>query len=113
MAYYAKLQDQNRVVQVIAIPNEVEPTEAAGVAYCQSLFGGQWIKTSYNGTIRKNYAGLGFTYDPTRDAFVPPRPFPSWLFDEQTCRWNPPEPYPTDGNYYRWDEYTQTWRVLE
>ena len=80
---------------------------------------GEWIQTSYNtfggvhklgGTpLRKNYAGIGYTYDKTRDAFIPPKPFPSWTLDEDTCLWNPPVAYPTDDKSYQWNEATQTW----
>ena len=80
---------------------------------------GQWIQTSYNtqggvhllgGTpLRKNYAGIGFTYDATRDAFIPPKPFPSWILNEDTCLWDAPVAYPTDGKAYVWDEATTAW----
>lgn len=80
---------------------------------------GEWIQTSYNtyggvhklgGTpLRKNYAGAGYTYDKTKDAFIPPKPFPSWTLDEDTCLWNCPVAYPTDGKMYNWNEATQTW----
>ena len=80
---------------------------------------GEWIQTSYNtyggvhklgGTpLRKNYAGAGYTYDKTKDAFIPPKPFPSWTLDEDTCLWNPPVAYPTDDKMYNWNESTQTW----
>ncbi len=83
---------------------------------------GEWIQTSYNTyggqhaqggiPLRKNYAGIGFTYDSTRDAFIPPQPFPSWLLDEETCLWNAPLPYPNDGKDYVWDEQTKTWTSL-
>ena len=80
---------------------------------------GEWIQTSYNtyggihkngGTpLRKNYAGIGFTYDRTKDAFIPPKPFNSWVLDEQTCLWNAPVAYPTDDKRYSWDEATTSW----
>lgn len=80
---------------------------------------GEWIQTSYNtyggehrlgGTpLRKNYAGIGYTYDQTRDAFIPPKPFPSWTLDEETCLWNPPVALPNDGKHYTWNESTQQW----
>ena len=80
---------------------------------------GEWIQTSYNtyggthrngGTpLRKNYAGVGFTYDHTKDAFIPPKPFNSWVLDEQTCLWNAPVSYPTDDKHYTWDEATTSW----
>lgn len=115
MAHFAQLDNQNTVLQVIVIHNNelldngVE-SEAKGIAFCQSLFPNtRWVQTSYNGNIRKNYAGVGFLYDPIRDAFIPPKPYPSWVLDEATCRWEAPVPYPTDGERYVWDEATQTW----
>jgi hypothetical protein len=115
MAHCAQLDENNVVLQVIVIHNNelmdngVE-SEAKGIAFCQSLFPGtNWAQTSYNGNIRKNYAGVGFTYDAQRDAFIPPKPFPSWVLNEATCQWESPVPYPTDGKRYIWDEATQTW----
>ena len=66
-------------------------------------------RTSYNNNIRKNFAGIGYTYDPDRDAFIPPKPYDSWVLDEETCRWEAPVPYPDDGVMYRWDEETTDW----
>ena len=111
MAHFAQLNESNIVTQVIVVHNNelmqdgVEQ-EAKGVAFCQSLFGAntQWKQTSYNGNMRKNYAGIGFTYDAGRDAFIPPQPYPSWVLDEATCNWNAPVAYPTDGKQYRWDD---------
>ena len=71
--------------------------------------GGRWVQTSYNGNIRKNFAGIGYTYDEDRDAFIPPKPFDSWTLNETTCRWQAPVPYPQDGRIYRWDEDSLTW----
>ena len=71
--------------------------------------GGRWVQTSYNGSIRKNFAGIGFTYDEERDAFIAPKPFESWSLNEVTCRWQSPTPYPQDGRLYIWDEDTLTW----
>jgi len=93
MAHFAQLDETNIVTQVIVVNNNelldngIE-LEAKGVAFCQSLLGGTWVQTSYNGNIRKNYAGIGFTYDPTRDAFIPPKPTEgNWYLDEETCVW--------------------------
>ena len=115
MAHFAQLDNQNTVLQVIVIHNNelldngVE-SEAKGIAFCQSLFPNtRWAQTSYNGNKRKNYAGVGFLYDPIRDAFIPPKPYPSWALDEATCRWEAPVPYPTDGQRYVWDEASQQW----
>jgi hypothetical protein len=114
MAHYARLNEHNIVEEVVVIPNEVEPTEQDGINYLVGLFGfGNWKKTSYTASIRKNYAGRGFAYDFYRDAFIPPRPFPTWTLDEATCRWLPPQQMPDDGRYYRWDDFTQTWVLLE
>ena len=115
MAHFAQL-DGNTVMQVIVVANEelivngVE-SEAKGIAFCQSLFGGEWKQTSYNGNIRKNYAGIGYIYDEQRDAFIPPQPYPSWMLNETTCLWDAPVPIPTDGRY-EWDETNITWVKL-
>ena len=110
MAHDARLNEQNIVDQVIVIMNSDEPTEEAGVLFCQNLFGGgTWRKTSYNGNIRKNFAGPGFSYDVIRDAFIPPKPYASWLLDEATCRWVAPVQQPSEQGLWHWDEITQTW----
>lgn len=116
MAHFAQLDANNVVLQVIVIHNNEllddngQESEAKGIAFCQSLFPGTtWVQTSYNGTKRKNYAGVGFSYDAQRDAFIPPQPYPSWVLDEQTCQWQAPVPYPTDGKSYRWDEASLSW----
>ena len=114
MAYFAQLNDENIVTQVISVSNEdlldngIE-SEAKGIAFCQSLLGGNWKQTSYNKRIRKNYAGIGYTYDSQRDAFIPPKPFASWVLNETTCLWNAPTPMPTDNKYYQWNESTLAW----
>jgi hypothetical protein len=104
MAHYAILDENNIVVQVIVGKNEGED----GVDW-EQYYGGK--RTSYHGNIRKNYAGIGFTYDSTRDAFIPPQPFPSWTLNEDTCLWDAPTPMPTDGQRYYWDEDTTSWVV--
>ena len=114
MAHFAKLDENNMVVQVIVVNNDdlldngVE-SEQKGISFCQALFGGDWIQTSYNGNIRKNYAGIGFTYDAARDAFIAPQPYASWTLDETTCDWVPPVEMPDDGKVYKWDEQNQQW----
>lgn len=119
MAYFAQLDNANMVTEVISISNNNAPdpfpeSEPLGQAFIASLgFQGVWRQTSYHGTFRKNYAGIGFTYDATRDAFIPPKPFPSWLLDEATCLWHAPVPYPDDGGLYTWNERTQTWEPLD
>ena len=119
MAHFAKLDETNTVLEVLCVHNNellvdgVE-SEAKGIEFLTSWSGGytNWKQTSYSGKIRKNYAGSGFAYDPSRDAFIPPKPWPSWLLDEQSCRWNAPVAYPNDGNKYRWDEPNLAWVVL-
>jgi hypothetical protein len=114
MAHYAMLDENNIVVQVIVGKNEGED----GVDW-EQYYGGK--RTSFNtiggvhqlgGTpFRKNYAGIGYTYDATRDAFIPPQPYPSWVLNESTCLWDAPTPMPVDGQRYYWDEATTSWVV--
>jgi hypothetical protein len=114
MAHFAKVEN-DVVTQVIVVSNtdtadaQGIEKEYIGVAFCERLLGGEWKKTSYNGNIRKNYAGIGYTYDSGRDAFISPQPFPSWTLIEETCHWTAPTPMPTDGKMYRWDEATLSW----
>jgi hypothetical protein len=117
MAHFAKLDENNIVIDVNVIDNEIIQDEkgieheALGVAFLIQWSRGYpyWKQTSYNGNFRKNYAGIGFTYDPVLDAFIPPKPFESWLLNEETCQWEVPVPYPADGKVYRWDEPTLSW----
>jgi len=115
MAHFAEIDQNNVVLRVIVVDNRDTSTpdgtevESIGVAFCQRLFGGNWVKTSYNGNIRKNYAGIGFTYDSGRDAFIPTKPFASWVLNEDTCLWAAPVAMPTDGKSYSWNEQTQQW----
>jgi hypothetical protein len=119
MAHFAKLDENNVVLEVHCVHNNelmvdgVE-SEAKGVAFLVMWSGGYpfWKQTSYNGTMRKNYAGIGYTYDAQRDAFLPPQPFASWVLNEQTCQWDSPIPYPSDDNKYVWDESTISWVAL-
>ena len=116
MAHFVKLNDNNTVIQGLCLHNNelldngVE-SEAKGIAFLIDWSGGytNWKQTSYNATFRKNYAGIGYTYDATRDAFIPPKPFASWVLNEESCQWTPPVAYPTDGKMYRWDESTIAW----
>lgn len=115
MAHFAQLDENNTVLQVIVVHNNelldengVEQ-ESKGIQFCQSLFGGNWVQTSYNASFRKNYAGPGYTYDPVRDAFLQPKLYDSWVLNDDTCQWEPPVAYPTDGKVYRWDEETVSW----
>lgn len=113
MAHFAQLNSNNVVTQVIVVNNNelldngVE-SEAKGIAFCQNLFGGVWRQTSYNGNIRKNYAGIGYTYDDVRDAFIPAKPFNSWILNEATCQWTAPIPRP-EKSVCKWDESTVSW----
>jgi hypothetical protein len=110
MAHFAKLNSENVVEQVVAVHNNDAPDEAAGIAFLSNLFGeATWKQTSYNGNIRKNYAGIGYTYDSSRDAFIPPQPYPSWTLVEATCQWTAPTAMPTDGKLYSWNEATLSW----
>ena len=118
MAHFAKLDENNVVLEVHVVNNNeliqdgVE-SEDKGIQFLVDWSGGYplWKQTSYNGSVRKNYAGIGFTYDPTRNAFIPPQPFPSWVLNEDTCLWQPPVPMPIDGQLYNWDEATTSWVV--
>ena len=118
MAHFAALNEENLVTQVIVVANQdtadqdgVE-NEAIGIAFCQGLLGGNWKQTSYNGRIRKNYAGIGYKYDAELDAFIPPQPFASWLLDNETCQWQPPIAMPTEGGPYTWAEERQAWELI-
>ena len=114
MAHFAKIES-GLVPQVIVVDNsdildgDGNESESVGTQFCTDLLGGSWKQTSYNGSIRKNYAGIGDTYDATRDAFIVPKPFPSWVLNETTCRWETPTAYPEDGKNYGWNEESLAW----
>lgn len=113
MAHYAFLDDNNIVTEVIVGIDETEMIEGKDPEAWYGEFRGQrCIRTSYNANIRKNYAGIGFYYDEARDAFIPPKPFESWLLNEDTCRWEAPIPYPTDGVMYTWNESAGDWEAI-
>jgi hypothetical protein len=108
MSHWAEVDSNNTVLRVLVGPNYGDE----GEAFFNAL-GGTWVKTSYNGNIRKNYAGIGFNYDAARDAFIAPKPHNSWLLDENTCQWKAPIEYPTDGLMYEWDEELITdWKPI-
>ncbi len=109
MAHFAEIDDRNIVKRVIVVDNSLE---SIGSQWCHDTFGGTWIQTSYNSTIRKNFASAGYYYNPILDAFIPPQPFMSWTLDETTCNWKSPIPYPEDGNVYRWNEFTRNWQQI-
>jgi hypothetical protein len=119
MAHFAEIDSNNIVTRVLVVDNSQEDNGQDFLANTLGL-GGTWIKTSYNtqggvhtngGTpFRKNYAGIGYTYDSARDAFIPPKPYNSWVLNEETCLWNAPTPMPVEeGKMYRWDEDTTSW----
>tara|TARA_R100001224_G_scaffold55501_1_gene32592 strand:- start:766 stop:1152 length:387 start_codon:yes stop_codon:yes gene_type:complete len=125
MAHFAKLDENNVVVQVLVVADSDAPTEAKGQAFLQNLYKNTitYKQTSYNtfagehklgGTpFRKNFAGIGYTYDSTRDAFIPFKPYDSWILDENTCQWKAPVEYPTDGKGYMWNEDTKSWYLFD
>lgn len=119
MAYFAKLDENDIVIDVLAL-NNIEMLTAQGVesedmgkAFFIRWSGGysKWVQTSYNATIRKNYAGVGYTYDRVRDAFIPPKQYHSWVLDEATCLWEAPVVMPNDGKVYVWNEAITNWAV--
>ena len=125
MAHFAQLDENNVVTQVIVAGNQ-DTSDASGVekeyigaAFCEKLFGGTWKQTSYNGNIRKNYAGIGYTYNADIDAFVPPKPFASWILNTNTAQWEAPVAMPEDAGtgeppkMYSWDEATTSWVAVE
>jgi hypothetical protein len=116
MAHFAKLDTNNTVLSVNVVNNDVikdnngVEQEQLGIDFLTQLYGHSlWKQTSYNGSLRKNYAGVNYTYDTTRDAFIPPKPFNSWLLNEDTCNWYAPKTMPTDNKQYKWDEASLNW----
>ena len=125
MAHFAKLGKGNKVLTVTVVHNDVAPTEQAGRDFLNNVYNtnDNWFQTSYNtyggvhklgGTpFRKNYAGIGYKYDQTKDAFIPPKPYNSWTLNEETCQWEAPVVKPDDGQKYLWNEETQQWDLNE
>ena len=119
MAHFAKLGTGNIVEQVIVVSNDIAITEQAGSDFINKLYNTRdvWKQTSYNNNIRKNFAGIGYQYDQTRDAFIPPKLFNSWVLNEDTCRWEAPVAMPTteleDNQYYSWNESIVNWEVKD
>lgn len=125
MAHFAEIDSNSLVLRVVVVSNadtalaDGKETESIGIAHCQKLFGGTWVQTSYNGNFRKNYAGVGSTYDSTRNAFYSPKPFNSWVLNESTCVWESPVALPSDSGegdppkMYKWDEDSTSWVVEE
>jgi len=108
MAHFAEIDGDNIVTRVLVVPNEQENRGHEYLANDLDL-GGTWVQTSYNATIRKNYAGIGYSFDSGRDAFIPPKPFASWVLNEATCNWDAPVARPEDDKMYSWDEATTSW----
>ncbi len=125
MAHFVKLGIGSKVVQGVVVHNDVATSEQAGIDFLNNLYKTNdiWKQTSYNthggehklgGTpFRKNFAGIGFKYDQTRDAFIPPQPYNSWTLNEDTCLWEAPTAYPDDGKFYNWNEQTTSWDEVE
>jgi hypothetical protein len=119
MAHFAQLDEANIVTQVIVINNaccmnkDGFETEAIGIDFCRSVYGQNtnWLQTSYNGSFRGRYAGVGYLYDPQKDVFIVPQPYPSWMLDNQMTEWVAPTPYPDNGNLYIWDEPSLSWKL--
>ena len=111
MAHWAEL-DKNNIVQRVLVGDNNDPNGDEGYQWLINNLGGTWIKTSYNGNIRKNYAGVGHYFDEARDAFIAPKPYDSWILDEETCQWQAPVPYPTDGLMYEWNEAYLNWQAV-
>ena len=115
MAHFAQLDENDIVQQVIVVHNNElldengDEKEINGIRFCESLFGGTWIQTSYNGSFRKNFAGIGYKYDRERLAFIPPKPYDSWLLNDNTCLWESPVPMPNDDKPYVWNESIVNW----
>jgi hypothetical protein len=113
MAHYAFLNDNNVVTEVITGKEENELLEGLTPEEWYGNFRGQrCVRTSYNGNIRKNFAGVGFTYDEERDAFIPAKPFSAWILNEETCQWEAPVEYPTDGKFYIWNDNQKVWEEV-
>ena len=120
MASFAKIGLNNKVIEVLSVHNNelldsngVEQ-EVNGIDFLTKLTGWSiWVQTSYNNNFRKNHAGIGYTYDEDRDAFIPPKPFNSWILNEDTCQWEAPVAYPDDDNRYTWNETNLNWEIIE
>jgi hypothetical protein len=113
MAHFAKLGVGNIIIKVAVVSNDIATTEQAGVDFLNNLYGSRdvWKQTSYNGNIRKNFAGIGYSYDQTRDAFIAPKLYNSWVLNETTCQWEAPVARPEDDNMYTWNESILNWEI--
>lgn len=110
MAHWAEI-DENSIVLRVTVGDNNDPDE--GYQWLIDNLGGTWVKTSYNATIRKKFAGIGDTFNINLDAFISPKPFASWILNEETCKWEAPIPKPTDNFSYDWDEPNQSWKVAD
>jgi hypothetical protein len=116
MAHFAILKAGNIVEKIVVVSNDIATNEQAGIEFLKNLYKDQHlpvIQTSFNNSIRKNFAGIGYQYDQTRDAFIAPKPFNSWILNETTCLWEAPVAMPIDDNKYTWNESTLTWNIVE
>ena len=111
MAYFAQLDRTNKVIGVHVVNDDVAVNELTGVEFLTQLLGGNgWFKQTYiDGKHRKNYAGIDYSYDRTKDAFIAMQPYPSWVLNEDSCQWEAPIAYPNDGKHYTWDEPNKEW----
>jgi len=118
MAHFAEINSEGIVQRVIVVDNKDtldengQESEAVGVAFCNNLLGGIWKQTSYNATIRKNYAGIGYKYDEELDSFIPPKPYSKWILNEETAQWEAPVPHPNDEKFYTWNDNKGEWEEL-
>jgi hypothetical protein len=112
MSHWAELDKDNKVIRV-TVGNNDDPNGDEGYKWLVENLGGRWVQTSYNGNFRKHYAGIGFTYDYELDAFIPPKPYPSWQLNQENCQWESPTSYPTDGFTYDWNEEQLDWELRD
>jgi hypothetical protein len=119
MAHFAEINAEGIVQRVIVVDNndckdtEGNESEAVGAAFCNTLLGGTWKQTSYNGNIRKNYAGIGYTFDEGRNAFIPPKPYSKWILNEDTCNWKAPIEMPVEeGKFFTWNDNKGEWEEV-
>ena len=116
MAHFAEINESNEVVRVIVVDSiilhdgDMVEREQLGIDFLNDVLGGNtWVQTSYHGSFRKNFAGVGYTYDSSKDAFIAPKSYDSWTLNDDTCRWEPPVAMPDNGTLYTWDEESQQW----
>tara|TARA_B100000214_G_scaffold374323_1_gene356745 strand:- start:408 stop:755 length:348 start_codon:yes stop_codon:yes gene_type:complete len=115
MAYFVKLGVGNIIEKSVVVSNDIATTEQAGIDFLNDLYGSRdvWKQTFIDGSQRKNFAGIGYTYNQNKDAFISPQPYPSWILNEDTCIWEAPQEYPDDDKKYLWNEQTTSWKEIE